>query len=245
MRLEKLVRELVLTSSPSATRPAWAAGHPCAPFSPCSCILPARSSSLPPGTNAQPLSSPHTPAAMGPGSHSSEPSACFPQDPRPVGQRLLSIAVLLGSGSITDHKTFFSYFFFPFLFCEAKKYSSNCQEGLRQICHGPFLWLPVPAASPSLASWPLACPLPNPSLLLASPFLSPAGGRATRSPHYAGCFRGCLSPLCSSQLVLSAPRGWLSYGTRQRGGAEASGPRTIPRSSIKDNGYNGKSMENM
>lgn len=84
-----------------------------------------------------------------------------------------------------------------------------------------------------------------PSLLLASPFLSPAGGRATHSPHHAGCFGGRLSPLCSSQLVLSAPRGWFSYGTMQRGGAEASGPRTIPRSSIKDNGYNGKSMENM
>lgn len=163
----------MLTSSPRrGTRPAWAAGHPCTPLSPCGCILPAPSSSSPPSTNVQPLSSPHTPAAMGLSSHSSEPSACFPQGPKPGGQRLLSIPVLLGSGSITDHKTFFFFlFFFPTFSFVKQKVFVYCQEGLRQICHGPFLWLPLPAASPSLAFWPLACcnPFPAPGFSLSLP----------------------------------------------------------------------------
>lgn len=45
MRFEKLVRELVLTSSPSTIGPIWVASLPSVLRSPCPCILPSRSSS--------------------------------------------------------------------------------------------------------------------------------------------------------------------------------------------------------
>lgn len=65
---------------------------------------------------------------------------------------------------------FLIFFFLTFSFVKQKVFV-HCQEGLRQICHGPFLWLPLPTASPSLAFWPLACcnPFPAPGFSLSLP----------------------------------------------------------------------------
>lgn len=113
----------MLTSSPRrGTRPAWAAGHPCTPLSPCGCIPPAPSSSSPPQHQCSAFEfSPHT-CSHGAGQPQQRALSLLSTRPQSRGAKAFEHPCAPGQRQHHGPQNFFIFLiFFPhFLFCEAK-----------------------------------------------------------------------------------------------------------------------------
>lgn len=232
MRFEKLVREWVLTSSPSAVGPIWAAILLSILLSLRSCILPPHSSPPFPSTDARPLAWAAVVARSGNTLPAHPDPWCWAarqwalsllsSRPRTGEQQLLStlgcrpavppqaamLVVPGGCRSRDQHRHSsimnYEYLSLPPLLCMQKSISRLLRSRSAELPSSPSLLSPSPAftSSPSLVS---SQPLMSHSLSLPSPSLFPPDRRATHFPHLAGHFGEHSSPLSNLQLILSPP----------------------------------------